>query len=296
MSIPLQSAPIDELFYNNYQYDALDYCADILKGLIDRYNTILNEPTTRSTISPKDKELYDKKLNILRYEIIAKVCHYAENLGAFAHAFTNSDKIKDIYKLVCNYEVNWVINFYKPFLRSTTDTLRNSEKVKIEKIFAYPEPTTISSKNKIDKSIINIRKLLLEIGSVYVGERDPNFKESYNSYKHEYRILPGIEIKNKIEVITYLAQDGKASFIPVDHRSTKIILDLKKYCRILFEAMLVNNRVKHNLIKRGISGSSEQIALIHKQRRDYKLINKKLHLTIRSAKSSNKKGYVYLVR
>jgi hypothetical protein len=41
-----------------------------------------------------------------------------------------------------------------------------------------------------------------------------------------------------------------------------------------------SNRVKHNLIKSGISWSSEQTVLIHKQRRDYKLINKKLHVTL----------------
>jgi hypothetical protein len=291
----LQSAPIDEIFVNNYMYDALEYCIDILKKLIDSYNAILKEPTTRSTISFEDKELYDKKLNILRYEIIARVCHYAENLGAFGYAFMKSDQIKDVYNLVCNYKVNWVVDFYDPFLHSDNVILTDLQKARIKRVFAYPQPTTKLSKRRIDSSIVNIKKLLSEIGSVYIGVSDPKFKESYNSYKHGYRILSSKDNKNKIEVIIYVTQDGRLSYIPVDHKSMSIILDIKKYCRILLEIMLTNNRVRNNLARRGISESSAQIAFVYKQHRRYKIVHKISQVTIKN-KQNSKRRSDYLIR
>lgn len=291
MSIPLQSRPIDELFYYNYQYDALEYCIDILDGLIESYKKVLKD----YKLAAKDREFNDKKLNILRYEIIAKLCHYAENLGAFAYAFMKSDKIEGVYNIICNYKVNWVNDLYNFFLNQNTDTPRNVERSKIVRIFAYPQPTTKSSRNQIDESILNIRKLLVEIGGVYVGGTELKFKESYNSYKHGYRILTSKEAKTNKDVIICLGQDGKASLIPVDTDSMKVVLILKKYCRILFETMLYNNRVRHNLIKNNITNSSKQISFVTKQGQTYKIVNELSKLTIKNISSYDKQRYIYLI-
>jgi hypothetical protein len=295
LSIPFLSKPIDELFYDNYQYDALEYSIDILNGLIVSYKKILNNPRVGAKISVQRRELYDKQLNILQYEIVAKLCHYIENLGAFAYAFTKSEKIKDIYDLICNYEVNWVTNFYRSFLRENKDTLTDRNKAKITKIFAYPQPTTESSKQKIDKSVVNIGKLLVEIGAVYVGTSDLKFKESYNSYKHGYRILPSVDTKTRKEVIIYLGQDGRPSLIPVDIKSMEIILKLKKYCRILFETLLNNNRIKSNLLIEDNFESFELNLISNNRNREYKIVKEKFRLSDRKARFSTGR-VTYLIR
>jgi hypothetical protein len=215
--------------------------------------------------------------------------------GAFAYAFTKSEKIKDIYGLICNYEVDWVTNFYRSFLRKNKDTLTDRDKAKITKIFAYPQPTTVSSKQKIDKSIINIGKLLVEIGAVYVGTSDLKFKESYNSYKHGYRILPSVDTKSRKEVIIYLGQNGRPSLIPVDNKSIEIILKLKKYCRILFETMLNNNRIKSNLLTEDNFESFELNLISNNHNREYKIVKEQFQPTIRNARSSTGR-VIYLIR
>ena len=60
----------DEILYNFYSYDGLQYAVDMLKGYYDRY---------RVRGQGKD-HLFDKKCHVLKFEIIAHFCHYADNL------------------------------------------------------------------------------------------------------------------------------------------------------------------------------------------------------------------------
>jgi hypothetical protein len=70
----------DDLLYNYYSYHGLHYIIDILKGFYDRYRVIGQGKNGQG----KDP-LFDKKCSMLKFEIVAHFCHYAEDLGAFLY-------------------------------------------------------------------------------------------------------------------------------------------------------------------------------------------------------------------
>jgi hypothetical protein len=74
-----------------------------------------------------------------------------------------------------------------------------------------------------------------------------------------------------------------------------IILKLKKYCRILFETMLNNNRIKSNLLTEDNFESFELNLISNNHNREYKIVKEKFRPTIRNARSTTGR-VIYLIR
>jgi hypothetical protein len=74
--------------YRNYNYDSLNYVIDILDGFYARYKEI-------SENMGSTDPLRDKKNQMLRYEIIARFCQYAESLGAFIYGYRTNHLVRD---------------------------------------------------------------------------------------------------------------------------------------------------------------------------------------------------------
>jgi hypothetical protein len=70
----------DEILYRYYSYDSLHYNIDLFKGFYEAYKKLGHG---------KDP-LFHKKCSILKFEIVAKFCHYAEALKAFLYPCHNT--------------------------------------------------------------------------------------------------------------------------------------------------------------------------------------------------------------
>src|SRR6266542_3577174 len=75
MSSPIRK-PDDNLLYNYYSHDALNYLIDLLNLYYQSYQNQIAK-------APQADPLSLKKKSILRFEIIARFCHYVEILLAF---------------------------------------------------------------------------------------------------------------------------------------------------------------------------------------------------------------------
>ena len=98
MLIPRNSSSLSELFYKLYSYDSLSYQIEMLYMLCQSYKRMLEKPENR-----KSSNMITKRILILKYELIAKFCHYTENFGAFAYAFSKSyglNEINDTFRIV----------------------------------------------------------------------------------------------------------------------------------------------------------------------------------------------------
>jgi hypothetical protein len=109
----------DEFLFGYYSYDGLHYSIDLLRLSYETYKKIGQE---------KDP-LYNKKCSILKFEIIAKFCHYAEVVGAFVYPSyagnvgLNSEKILEN---LSKYNVGDIDRFYQDIVsRSSLDLERD---------------------------------------------------------------------------------------------------------------------------------------------------------------------------
>ena len=66
----------DEILFEHYSYDWLQFTIDLSKGFYETY---------KRGGQGKDPS-FDKKCSILKFEILAKFCHYAEVIGAFVYS------------------------------------------------------------------------------------------------------------------------------------------------------------------------------------------------------------------
>src|SRR5688500_6962285 len=98
MLIPRSASSLSELFYKLYSYDSLSYQIEMLHMLCQSYRRMLEKPE-----NTKSSNMITKRILILKYELIAKFCHYTENFGAFAYAFSKSyglNEINDAFKTI----------------------------------------------------------------------------------------------------------------------------------------------------------------------------------------------------
>jgi hypothetical protein len=77
---PLDSDIIENVFLKFYSYDGISLLVDILESVSKGFSKQLVDSHTED-----EKQLQFKKILILKFEIVAKVCHYIENFGAFGY-------------------------------------------------------------------------------------------------------------------------------------------------------------------------------------------------------------------
>lgn len=243
---PLNSDSIENLFFNFYSYDAISLEVDILNYLSGRFSEDLGR------VSENAKQLQSKKILILKFEIVAKVCHYIENLGAFAYSFSkvHSDRnlIAKAFKIVSDYDVDAVKSFYESF--EGNNTAQGRSLVKLRRIFCYPQLASNdpSLASLLSEALQNQYNVLKELGSCYT-DRKLKLKEAYNAYKHGYRLLFAKHEKNDIDLVPFIDKHGSLDYVTVDNDSIRVYLDLKTKCSLLFQIMLNNHRIKQELIK-----------------------------------------------
>jgi hypothetical protein len=102
---PLDSDSIESLFLRFYSFDAISLFVDILENLSKRCSELSVDLHTQD-----ERQLRSKKILILKFEIIAKVCHYIENFRAFGYSFSKTrpsrDLIRESFRLISDYDVD----------------------------------------------------------------------------------------------------------------------------------------------------------------------------------------------
>ena len=109
----------DEILYQHYSYDWLQYTIDLSKGFYETYKKI----------GQGEDPLFDKKCNVLKFEIVAKFCHFAEVLGAFvysSYATNANSNSANILENLSKYKVVEIENFIKISRRAPNWTILNS--------------------------------------------------------------------------------------------------------------------------------------------------------------------------
>ena len=121
---PLDSDSIGNLFLRFYSFDAISLFVDILEYLSKRCSELSVDLHTQD-----ERQLRSKKILILKLEIIAKVCHYIENFGAFGYSFSKTrpsrDLIRESFRLISDYDVDPVKSFYECFITRNSFHNRN---------------------------------------------------------------------------------------------------------------------------------------------------------------------------
>jgi hypothetical protein len=253
---PLKEMTMTQLLYEHYGLDWIKYVIDMHRHLLPSLDKFL----------PKEDPIRNKKIAIFRYEIIARFCHFAESLGALIRAFylikkdkssstslTNEHPIQ-ILDLVSKYYPGDIPKFYEELKTDIGDQ-------NLIKIFGYDYIDNTQHYNIITNSIKNIKKILNdEISPCYLY-----LKESYNAYKHGYRIWPAIEYGFNSEFILYRDKyssstlsfpditswnEFKEKYVIMTH---DIALDaitnhLSQYCLDLFFLIRDNNKEIFNHI------------------------------------------------
>ncbi len=118
----------DEILYQQYSYDWLEYTVDLLRGFYE---------TNKKSGQGKDP-LFDKKCSVLKFEIVAKFCHYAELVGAVvypSYAANASFNSAEILENLSKYKVVEIDNFYQDFQKGTS--LDNIKRNNLKHLFGY---------------------------------------------------------------------------------------------------------------------------------------------------------------
>jgi hypothetical protein len=97
------------------------------------------------------------------------------------------------------YDVGRINQFYSDFNNDGVYTLDDTKRNNFKQIFGYSSIASGQGADQvIDNSIAYITKVLKIIGEFYLF-----WKDSYNAYKHGYRLWLGYEQEQELDVIMY---------------------------------------------------------------------------------------------
>lgn len=217
----------EEILYEYYSLDSLKYLIDMLSELKVSLERLL----------PKNDSIYGKKILIFRFEIIARFCQLAESLGGLITGYNklninSNNELSDghatiIIKSLSEYQEKDIISFYK-------NVLNNSFNYKF--LFGY-DILSDEYEEEILRSINNIRTSLDEISDCYLF-----FKDSYNAYKHGYRLWVGKDQMTNIEAAIFRNKKGTEDHIPLDDKSLDLVIKSGRYCLNLFDILKFNHK------------------------------------------------------
>ena len=202
-----------------------------------KYIDISNLLVSLQEILPKTDPFYEKKILIFRFEIIARYCQLAESLGGLILGYKklnltsnkqlNNNHTQQVLKYLSDYMIKDIDTFYENIENNTFE---------YDVIFGYDLLDTKYYK-EISISINNIKNNLKEIAGCYLF-----FKESYNAYKHGYRVWVGKEQSNNIESVIFRNKKGHEDHIPLDDQSLNIVMKSGMYCLNLFDILMSNHK------------------------------------------------------
>jgi hypothetical protein len=217
----------EDLLYELYSLDFLKYLMDMLNQLKLSLDTLL----------PQTDPICDKKVLIYRYEIVARFCQFAESLGGLIIGYNNlnldssnhldNNHVTKVLESLSDYSIAKVDELYK---KLQTDSIR------YDILLGY-DVLGNRYTNEVSQSLENIKKILNEISGCYTF-----YKESYNAYKHGYRLWFGKSDSKNIEAVIYRNRQGREVHIPIDDNSLEIIMRSGKYCFNIFDLVKSNHK------------------------------------------------------
>ena len=254
--------------YHGYNYDSLNYLIDIIHGFYSSYMTVSKKMGLAG-------EFEEKKRQMIRYEIIAKFCQYAETLGAFIYGYDKNYLIKDreskILSAISDYKVGQIEDKYKVLIKGRINSLWRIQEQSLKNIFGYTCVINPKYRNDIHESLLSIKKVLRQIYDCYCF-----YGNSYNSYKHGYRLWFAHDNENNIDITVYIPTlRGKhirkqRKYVPTDEESVFLILNCSRYCRLLFDILIENERSLLEARKKK-SNNNVEVSFLKEQNHDFEI-------------------------
>ena len=114
-------------------------------------------------------------MHVLKFELVAKFCHFAELLGAFvypSYAGNANLNFADILENLSKYRVGDIDNFYQDFQKGTT--LDNIKRNNFKHLFGYDRIKPGQSADRfIDNSLTSITEVLQTVGNFIISGKVP---------------------------------------------------------------------------------------------------------------------------
>jgi hypothetical protein len=195
-------------------------------------------------MSPPDP-LNEKKSQMLRYEIIARFCKYAKSLGAFMYGYRTNHLVRDkeskVLSSISKYQVKKISDEFKHLTTGPVNRLQKNQKQLLQDIFGYHKITGSQFFNSKRDSLYNIKRLLKEVYDCYLF-----YQDSYNSYKHGYRLWFGRDQKTQVDAVIYIPtiryNRKRRNYVPSDDGALAVVIRSMRYCRQLFNMLIENER------------------------------------------------------
>jgi hypothetical protein len=220
-----QNASDEDMLYELYSLDFLKYLMDMLNGLKSSLDVLL----------PQTDPIRDKKVLAFRYEIVGRFCQFAESLGGLilgynklnlgSNTLLNNNHAINVLKTLSTYTVKEIDELYE---KIQTNPLNYNI------LFGYDILGNEYGK-QVSLSLQNIEESLKEISRSCIF-----FKESYNAYKHGYRLWVGKE--RDVEVAIFRNKKGIEDHIPLDDGSIELVMKSGKYCLNVFDLIKNNHK------------------------------------------------------
>ncbi|HEY6885461.1 MAG TPA: hypothetical protein VI278_15615, partial [Nitrososphaeraceae archaeon] len=216
---------------------SLNYVIDILHGFYSKYKERSDEMGLAGPFE-------EKKRQMLRYEVIARFCQYAESLGAFIYGYRTNhlarDKESKVLSAIGRYRVKDISDEFRILTKGQINQLWKKQKQLLEDIFGYYKISAPKFLNSKHDSLYNIKKLLKEVYDCYSF-----YQDSYNSYKHGYRLWFGRDQKNH-DVVIYIPtiryNRKRRDYVPSDDETLDVVMRCMRNCRQLFDILIENER------------------------------------------------------
>jgi hypothetical protein len=150
--------------YRNYNHDSLNYVIDVLNGFYSSYKEISGKIGLTGPLE-------EKKIQMLRYEIIARFCQYAESLGAFIYGYRthhlDHDKESKVLSAISGYKMKQISDEFKALTKGQINRLWKYQEQLLEDIFGYYKIKRSEFLQSKRESIYNIKRLLKEVYDCY---------------------------------------------------------------------------------------------------------------------------------
>ena len=142
---------------------------------------------------------------------------------------------------ISKYQVKEISDEFKHLTTGPVNRLQKNQKQLLQDIIGYHKITGSQFFNSKRDSLYNIKRLLKEVYDCYLL-----YQDSYNSYKHEYRLCFGRDQKTQVDAVIYIPtiryNRKRRNYVPSDDGALAVVIRSMRYCRQLFNMLIENER------------------------------------------------------
>jgi hypothetical protein len=196
--------------------------------------------TLRNQFKKHNPKHVERRNGMLIFDLIVKYCIYAETLGAAINGFEQSNRNTNpsstiVLRHLRDFKVYKISELYQKISSPDYKSLTEDFREKFVFVFGYQK----LDKNRVDKTITNIFRLLEKIAGLYLY-----YVNSYNAYKHGHRVWYGYNLDTQIYIERdYNPKNYVMNLTPLDDNIVPdFIFSCSNDCRQLFELLLHNNK------------------------------------------------------